>query len=326
MSRVPLSEIRVPPQSSINQPIFKVLILTDSRGTGIQDYLLNAKLDQGLNWSISYNIITKPGATLDCLAAKLVQINSRNQYHFCLLLAGICSLTQKARYNGLKCIDYQDREGKVELIITTIKDLIARFGKTFNIATITPAALEKHFRYWHPRSKPPAELAHQQIELLTDIEHLNSVIVDLNIERREPTINLARQSQSNSKRGNRRKSKFNPKNLEDGIHPNEHLQTVWFNLIAKYIEQKLREYVESESETLESESEFLTLSEANTEAEDNIENSPTPKRLVLIKNDNSPRPSTSTATLGTVTKRALFSDSDETSESDTGNFKRLRKY
>ena len=325
MPRPPLSVIRIPPQSSVN--IFKVLILTDSRGSGIDDYLLNARLDQGIGCRISYNIIIKSGATLDCLAAKLVQINSGHQYHFCLILAGICSLTQKARYNGLKCIDYQEREGKVELIIATIKDLIARFGKSFNITTITPAALVKHFEYKHPRTEPPAELAHQQSALLSDVEQINREIIGLNIARAEPTINLARQSQSNSKRGNRRKTKFNPKNLRDGLHPNDHLKTVWFNLIAKYIDQKLREYLESESEAFDSESEFLTLSEAHTEAEDNIENaSPTPKRIVLIRNENSPRPSTSRGSPGTATKRALISDSDDTSESDTGNFKRTRKF
>lgn len=103
------------------------------------------------------------------------------------------------------------------------------------LCTITPASLAKY-------NSNESDTTHkQQQNLNRDIQELNQLIIEKNIERDLPTIDLARQSYTASlkKQGAKKKRilKFTDKDLTDGVHPSTHLKHLWTSYMGPIIDK-----------------------------------------------------------------------------------------
>ena len=171
--------------------------------------------------------------------ALLPAYSTRNYY--CVILAGICSLTEKIYENHQQSIRYplDRRHQKIEDVTNIIHDLKNSFGKRINISTIVPASLGKYFQHHNPNERHPPELEAEQDALLEDIERLNQVIRELNFNFGTTTINLSNRFLTHSKKkqrrtnsgASRRVTKFKDQHLSDGVHFSEEIKSVCFTLI-----------------------------------------------------------------------------------------------
>ena len=202
----------------------KVLIISDSRGAGLQEAIDSQPSSNNIIWTVKY----LPGANLNTISRRLTRIHK--QYDVIIVIAGICNFTTKVRRSTRNSIKYPTRQK--DNTIAEIETLLDRFAEKIHICTITPADLLKR---QDPNSTATEE---DQINLVQDIEDTNRHIIERNISRDFPTIDIARNSYSTSlkQQGPKKKrtSKFNSKDLPDGIHPNEKLKQDW----ARYITEK----------------------------------------------------------------------------------------
>ena len=218
-------------------PLKNILIITDSRGRGIGQYL---KRETPENYK--YKTVFLPGASLERVAVEVFQQYDRQQYDNCIVLAGICGLTEKFIIRGQRRLHYptESAADKVNNILSTIHDLNTRLTH-INIATIIPASLIKHFRYHNPGCELPIGLQDEDKRLLEDIELINREIKETNQAHERRTINLYARVCKNSLRKfrgqarTRRKSRFTDKDLTHDIHCNAALQKTCFELVKETI-------------------------------------------------------------------------------------------
>ena len=158
----------------------------------------------------------------------------------CVILAGICSLTEVTQIAGTKRIHYPlgSRSDKVSDVISTVKDLKRRYTNKINICTIIPASLVKYFNHHNQNKSLPPGLEDEQAALLEDINSINTVICQVNSPE-TTNINLSRRVliQSKKKRQRiateiyRRSLRFSDDQLPDGLHFSDTLKTTCFSLI-----------------------------------------------------------------------------------------------
>ena len=215
-----------------------IIILTDSRGRGLPEFISEHPE------SSDYNNIVKvlPGKNLNQIAIEAIQTisNLSAQNYYCVILAGICGLTEVTQIARNKRLHYplDARSEKVSDITCTVRDLKRRYIDKINICTIIPASLVKYFRY-HNQNRPlPPGLEDEQAAHLEDINSINTVICQVNSPE-TTNINLSRRVliQSKKKRQRiateiyRRSLRFSDDQLPDGLHFSDTLKTTCFSLI-----------------------------------------------------------------------------------------------
>ena len=229
--------------SSVSK-VVNILIITDSRGRGLDGYLgernnLNKLLQDKI--VITAETVIKPGLKLEEAEREITRqcLKTRRAFDHIFLLAGICNLTVKDHQTGR--VTYPNRDVK-ENCIAVIDRLVENLGAKLHIATIAPVDLNKHYTFRNGEAHGDLELMKSQQEnLVEDCNEINQHIVDININRRLPTIHWAKQCMLTTKKRDRRTKKlrttkkFVPKHLFDGIHPNEELKCTWFKLTVDHV-------------------------------------------------------------------------------------------
>ena len=217
-----------------------VIIITDSRGKGIEDYIKENDLED------DFAIVTKVIRGCDVsraahLARSLISSYQHRNY-YCMIFLGICSLTDISRTKRSRSIRYPDqtRVSKVQCIIEDLKGLKVDFGDRINYPTIIPASLAKFYAYSNPGKSIPADLPKEQNALLEDLNTINSWIKDTNLQSSiTSTVNLSarffsksikknRKTKSGSKR---RVEKLNDNHLYDGLHLDSSIRSTCFGLL-----------------------------------------------------------------------------------------------
>ena len=217
-----------------------LIIITDSRGTGIDNFIQSNNLDD------DFKIVTRVIRGCDILRAakiarSLMQSYSHRNY-YCILFVGICSLTEKGKSKSIRSIHYpiEKREPKLDIITQALSDLKAEFGDRINVPTIIPASLEKFFAFSNPDRLVPNVLKEEQFLLLDDIKSINEGIKETNARSSiTSTINLAGRFYSHSIKKNRktksgakrRVEKFCDNQLYDGLHLASDIKSTCFSLI-----------------------------------------------------------------------------------------------
>lgn len=224
----------------------KVLIISDSRGSELQD-LLNEQpsTSHSINWTVNVN----KGATINTISRKIDRIH--HKYNVIIVIAGICNFTCK-RKSTRNTIDYPER--RKDTTIREIDTLLEKYPTKVHICTITPADLIK-------RQDPDSTITEEiQENLVQDITETNDHIKSKNIDRDFPTIDLANNSHTHSlkRQGGQKKRivKFTSKDLPDGIHPSLTLKQDWARYIAQTtpkIINKLEEKLNQDSSQSEDE-------------------------------------------------------------------------
>ena len=206
--------------------------------------------------SIIWEEIVIPGATLEIINQRLERSQRRKKWNLVIIIGGICNFTMRIKAKKTRKLEYKDR--KTEATKQAIEDILEHQGDIAQICTLTPANILKHNKV---SVKGDSE---EQKQLVSDIEELNQFIINKNIERDWPTIDLARQSYTASlkKQGNKKKriQKFTDKELADGVHPTTHLKATWASYMAPVIVkilEKLSDKQKEESSSSESEDEEL---------------------------------------------------------------------
>ena len=217
----------------------KILILTDSRGKGLEEYL-QEKLSNSDN--ILCTVGVSPGARLEELFSQVDNSVGNNEYDYYIICAGICNFTEKVRVGQDLLLQYRPQQGALESIIGAIYEFKDRHRHRANIATIPPASLYNYNFYKNGETNwmyPVSfdEVRTQQVQLFSDIERVNNCIVEINTEQGVETINWAEKSYSTSLKRKRkgstpkRKTIFREKDFQDGVHPTLRLQRVLFGRV-----------------------------------------------------------------------------------------------
>ena len=216
----------------------KIIIFTDSRGRGLQEFINNHP--ESGNYDNIISIL--PGNDLNQISVSMTQVTNAlpTDNYFCVVFAGICGLTERSNNDGIRKISYplDSRDIKTQSIITTIQDLNQRFANKITVCTIIPASLHKHFALNNPNQTPPTELEAEQAALLEDIETINTHIIQSNTG---PNINInlskrfhrqiKKKRQKTTTLSYRRLTRFSDKELPDGVHLSNAAKSICFNLI-----------------------------------------------------------------------------------------------
>ena len=216
----------------------KIIIFTDSRGRGLQEFINNHP-ESGIYENI---IRVLPGKDLIQISASLKELINDlpiDKYH-CVVFAGICGLTERSNEDGISKISYplSNRENKVHNVFATIQDLRQTFTNNITVCTIIPASLHKYFERHNHNQSLPTELEAEQNALLEDIETINAYITQFN-DTPNININLAKRFQRQIKKKRqrtsslsyRRISRFCDKDLPDGVHLSDNAKSTCFSLI-----------------------------------------------------------------------------------------------
>ena len=248
-------------QSSHVERLFKCQIYTDSRGTGLDDYIKGpqwntAVVPSSTRSKITTAVCVKKGAKLEQAQKFLLDTNAGQNKDLIIIAAGICNLTERIRDSHANTLVYRNRERK-QHVIDIIQQLLQLYGDKIHIATITPASLLGYFKAnnnTEPGTTLREALEIQQANLLEDCEEINTFIINNNIARDQPTLPWGKQSYTESKKRKKSgkprrkvKHKFNPKNLPDGVHPNNTLRRTWFKLIKDFVDRVARKLLPPEN-------------------------------------------------------------------------------
>jgi hypothetical protein len=212
---------------------FNVLIIGDSRVKGLKS-LIEPCI--GIDTCITVNVCS--GAKLDDLYNFITKLN-KIAYDLIIVCGGICNLTEKQTIKNNKFLIYKDGTRKKIHVKETLKN-IANISNKIVVGNITPACLKQYFKTHNPNStltpEKTQEIDQQQDQLIEDIAELNSFITH---ELQNRHVNLAKFANTKSllKRGPvyKRKIKFNPNKLPDGVHPSPKLKSDWAKVICSTI-------------------------------------------------------------------------------------------
>ena len=212
--------------------VFKVLVLTDSRGRSLQENISEKIATSGLN--IAVKVIYKPGITLEqCVENALSWGNDpTDQQDLIVIQAGICDFTERNRQGRIKILNYI-RKGQVEAVEKLLEKLGHNLGSKALVATIIPASLKKYLKFHQEEYHIPDDITEtvsaQQEDLIKDIQHINHKITEFNKEHNNRTIDLHDRVFSSTLKRRKNKSKikrsliFKDSQLYDGVHPEETL-------------------------------------------------------------------------------------------------------
>ena len=226
-----------------------VLIVSDSRGRGIDNYIERQETPEGLR----FFYIIEGGLELGKIADKINQQHRYRKIEYTVVIGGICSLTEKLFVKGKSKVHYpiQDRTNKKDEVIRIIQTLKERLKDKLNICTIIPASLSK---YYKTRNKVRAndtnkipDFNEEQQALIEDIDEINNHIKSLNISTNTPNIDFARRLYKSSlkckrtgdKGRRKRVSEFCDTKLYDGVHLDEENKTKFFEIVLNTITRQI---------------------------------------------------------------------------------------
>lgn len=225
-----------------------LIFISDSRGKGWAKFIKAHASQHDLDH------VTKilPGKDLNFIVntARRMISKLRGKPFYCVILAGICSLTVKSTVNNKNRLHYplEAREGKVKSLTDTIHEIKSLYKYSINICFLIPASLHKYFEF-HNKSTTelPAGLEDEQLALNADIIKINDTIDELNSD--VTNINLYKRVQTNKKKkkqrskvvGYRRSTKFSDKELFDGLHFSNKLKLSCFTLILNTAVRDIRD-------------------------------------------------------------------------------------
>lgn len=218
----------------------KVLFLTDSRGYGLHNYIVNHGYFKDQDTTVS--VISKGGATLEYLAHKIEQEDQNTDV--IVLLAGICSLTSKDRQTGL--IHYHPTEEQKQSISSILANLRSIYNRKLIIGTILPANIKKHndrVLRTDINEQPTEEQTQEQAQLEQDLENINNDIITASAAAGVQAIKLHQHiikraiRRVGKKRTRKRYVHISYENLYDGVHPNQMLKDRNFKHICEVTER-----------------------------------------------------------------------------------------
>ena len=260
--------------------IFDCLILCDSRGRDLDDYIKSSDVLTNLpNCQINVEVRTRPGITLNSLDRKLHNITRGKTYDFIIIFAGICSFTRAHKDGTINLLVYEG-ENKPELALEIINKWLTKYGNRIHIATIPPADINKFNVLKNEDWTITDQYKEQQNKLVRDIERVNDQIIESNIIRDQPTILTAKQTYYSATRKDRKTGKkskikkFTAKELTDGVHANDKLKDSWFERIVFFLHKIIQAQLKNEEHGTDSET-------SSTDSD----RPPAPKRRrVVLKN------------------------------------------
>ena len=208
-------------------PRKRVLIISDSRGRGLEPYL-REHLDHD---KIIVQVEVLPGANLE-KAVTLLERKFDESTDLAIISAGICNFTRKEKQKGRKVLSYSTNQDNIQAIQDLITKTSGKYRDSLIITTIPPASLTRYYKHYNDNEEPPEELIAQQTDLLADIEAINQLITTLNKADNRTNIDLHTKcftsaldpKKKREQNPLRRRKIFQEKLLTDGVHPNQTLQ------------------------------------------------------------------------------------------------------
>jgi hypothetical protein len=223
----------------------KILIATDSRGSGISNQInRNQNLASLKNVKIDIRIL--PGAKLDELHRAVNSASVYQNYDLIIIVGGICNLTEKSVWGNLNILDYPVKD--LYIVENQLSDIRQQYQDKVIFATIPPASLAKFARVKNNIDSLPsqleAKLADSQQRLINDIFVLNDWIRQNNIENQCTNLDLNNYNTSKSLKkspngGKYRIETFSDKNMYDGLHANMTLKGKWHKRTTDVIYQEI---------------------------------------------------------------------------------------
>ena len=225
-------------------PKLRVLILTDSRGANLHNFIDDLESNSTVRQRCTCSVKVYRGADFERIKCKLESILRKENFDLTIILTGICNFTTKTTERDLQLLHYVSQQDRITLIKDVISRLDRKYSETIHIGRIPPACLIKYFESKNPGKEVPSYLAQQQADLIKDIEEVNKHITDINKARNQQSLDLDdkvfKKSVKTSKKGKQRK---NPKKtisldsnlLHDGVHPTRNLEIKWFNRLITVI-------------------------------------------------------------------------------------------
>jgi hypothetical protein len=217
-----------------------ILVLTDSRGKGLQELIDR----QPVGYNICDIIVqTIPGAKLsDTIKSAELYLGGKKfgrgySVKLVCIQAGICDLTTLKLSGNNRYIEYHRKEDVVKELLDKIARVYSLHSGRINISTIAPASIEQSLKTRGLPVELIEDLSSQQLNLLEDIEKINKLIIECNIACGIESIDLAQKvfSDSIKKKEKRRRRVFAGKRLSDGVHATDKLQNSWHKLSAAVI-------------------------------------------------------------------------------------------
>ena len=211
-------------------------IITDSRGRGLDD------------WAPEGTKITmRPGATLDTIFLHIFDsLNSQHHHSLDILIsAGINNITKKES-NQLIFHPSFDSESFCHTINQFHASLIEHPSiNSVAFTTIPSCSLIKYQHHqltMHRLSSTSLltddYLTNQQDLINSSLSIINDFITDLNTTNHHPTVKLHKDLIRHTKRRRGQKIIKRPKlsfiHLFDGLHPDDHLKSIWFSLLINF--------------------------------------------------------------------------------------------
>ena len=234
-----------------------LILAADSRGVVLENYAATHSISK------EYEIhqIIMPGGKISTISAainktirKIKSINVHIEQNIqIVMMAGICSLTEKFKHiNGTE-VKYIRDTNNIELIKQDISNLYHNMQKNqihFKVAHFVPANLTKYTTFNQEKRKltTPFYTAEktitQQQHLEEDITNINNHISHLNQQFHRYSVRWDRDliSCKSKKRGRNGQIKkkiqtVSYKNLYDGVHANQILKDKWFYYLFQSIEK-----------------------------------------------------------------------------------------
>ena len=236
--------------ASVVTKVINVLICADSRGAGLQDLITEARLNALGNTSqikVKVVIEVRGGAKIQELIDLAVARSNAHKCDFCIVIGGICNLTERHREDRKQFLTYTDRE-KPHAVRAAIDRYINSSNIKIYFASITPASILKHYTHYNRGEKPYQEnlVKEQQENLIADCTELNNYIKAKNDEQQLPTLSLAGLTFISKRKRDHRTRKlktlyrFNDRHLYDGVHLDAELKQLWVTSILKFIDKIIK--------------------------------------------------------------------------------------
>ena len=230
----------------------KLLIVSDSRGRGLQTYL-QAHIP---NHQVAIQAYVLPGASIETITQHIHK-KYNTSYDLIIASGGICNLTNKTTEQGNKILKYTSSEENIVQLKDKFTSLAGAYQGKIIITTIPPASLIQYFRHFNLNQEPPQFLEEQQNALLQDLKEINETITTLNKAADLPNLDIHSKCFSSvldpKKKGkrnsDRRRKIFLERELTDGVHPNSNLHSKWAQRYSQVINLWLTNITNSDSET-----------------------------------------------------------------------------
>lgn len=217
----------------------KILILTDSRGYGLQGHIRQ----EAHSSDDTYTVVSRGGATLEYLQAIAEKKVEEEGYELVVIAAGICGFTVRDKVT--KTISYP--VSRLKENIEALNNIRGKLEPNLLIATVPFANLGKYNKtHQNNSSGKTAETERQQRQLEEDLKAFNTEIIDGCLRAGTEAIKLhehlienkiVKKGRGGKKRQKIQKITYNE--LYDGVHPSEKLKIKHFTYLLKVTKEYL---------------------------------------------------------------------------------------